>query len=876
MKRCSDAIAFLHGSDDTPGFVTRPHIPQEAFTRLRTPLALTKGGMVLERLWQAGWPLVTVLLLSVCLVGFDVAGLSGTRAIVTGFLAAAGLISLVFAARQLRWPTHEQALARLDETLPGQPIAALLDQQANGLEDAASIALWQAYQTRMAARLSDAKAVAPDLVVAHKDPFALRLIALVGATLAIGFAPFGPLEQSATTTGNEGTALAPASWEGWIEPPGYTGHPSLYLADQASGPLSVPKGSRLTLRAYGDLEAISIGGSLLDRKPNQPTTHNFAQEITKSGTLSIEAADSARWTVSAIGDTPPAIRPNGPLTRQLNGDFAIGFVAADDYGVSHGRVELQLAPDRADRRHGLSVEPEPRAPLVVDLPLPYRGSRKLVESVLEENVAEHAFAGLPVDLYLWVEDGAGQIGESQPLPIILPGRRFLHPVARAIIEQRRDLLWNRANARRVTQILRATLNRPEELALPDGVYLQLRSAISRLEAGLAFADVADGLPSHLRDEVAQALWQAAVELEDGQLEDARARMENAQKRLEQAMRDGASPEELAELMDEFRQAMKDFMEQLAQRQQTDPGENRQLSENAIELNQSDLDEMMKRIEELMREGRQDEAMQLLDQLRQMMDNMQMAQNGEGQQPGDSAREGLQDTLRQQQGLSDRAFRDLQEQGQGAQAGESQGNEGRDGGQGRGQSHDGSGGQQGQAGEGAGQEQEGGQGQGGGLSEQQRALRDQLDEQRRNLPGAGDEAGQAARDALDDAGRAMGGAADALEQGDLPGALDRQAEAMQALREGMRRFDEAMANEQARRQGEQGGNPGESQNAGTQDPLGRGPTGRSGATSTDSPLGDTEDVYRRAQELMQELRRRSGESERPELERDYLKRLLDQF
>ena len=64
----------------------------------------------------------------------------------------------------------------------------------------------------------------------------------------------------------------------------------------------------------------------------------------------------------------------------------------------------------------------------------------------------------------------------------------------------------------------------------------------------------------------------------------------------------------------------------------------------------------------MEEGRMDEAEQLLSQLMEMMQNMQGAQGqpGQGQQgEGQQAMEGLQDTLREQQGLSDEAFRDLQ-------------------------------------------------------------------------------------------------------------------------------------------------------------------------------------------------------------------------
>ena len=48
----------------------------------------------------------------------------------------------------------------------------------------------------------------------------------------------------------------------------------------------------------------------------------------------------------------------------------------------------------------------------------------------------------------------------------------------------------------------------------------------------------------------------------------------------------------------------------------------------------------------------------------MLENMRVTQNPNGQNgqsPGEQAMEGLAETLRDQQGLSDQAFRDLQEQ-----------------------------------------------------------------------------------------------------------------------------------------------------------------------------------------------------------------------
>ena len=179
----------------------------------------------------------------------------------------------------------------------------------------------------------------------------------------------------------------------------------------------------------------------------------------------------------------------------------------------------------------------------------------------------------------------------------------------------------------------------------------------------------------------------------------------------------------------------------------------------------------------------------------------------------------------------------------------------------------------------GQGQEEGEGQSGqSLAERQQDLRDRLGQlQNGPLPGDGSENGEEGRRQLDRAGRAMDEAEEALREGDLPGALDRQAEAMEALRDGMQQFGEAMAEEQQQQQGEaeRGQEFGQADPNGQRDPLGREP-GNSARIGSDRNMLQGEDVYRRAQDLLDEIRRRSGEQARPEGERDYLRRLLDMF
>ena len=122
------------------------------------------------------------------------------------------------------------------------------------------------------------------------------------------------------------------------------------------------------------------------------------------------------------------------------------------------------------------------------------------------------------------------------------------------------------------------------------------------------------------------------------------------------------------------------------------------------------------------------------------------------------------------------------------------------------------------------------------------------------------------------------AAEGLEAGNLPGALDNQSEAIDALREGMRSLGQTLAEQQS--QG-QGANPndqrsqGESQDRANGDPLGRdaGGKGKLGAGEQMVPQAE---LRLRSQELMDEIRRRSGALNRSDEEREYLQRLLDRF
>ena len=103
--------------------------------------------------------------------------------------------------------------------------------------------------------------------------------------------------------------------------------------------------------------------------------------------------------------------------------------------------------------------------------------------------------------------------------------------------------------------------------------------------------------------MAEELWTLALELEEGDLADALERVRQAQERLNQAMRDGATNAEIAELMRELRDATEEYLKQL-QKQQSQDGESPpQDGGNSSQMTQDDLQRMLDRIQELMEQGR---------------------------------------------------------------------------------------------------------------------------------------------------------------------------------------------------------------------------------------------------------------------------------
>jgi hypothetical protein len=260
--------------------------------------------------------------------------------------------------------------------------------------------------------------------------------------------------------------------------------------------------------------------------------------------------------------------------------------------------------------------------------------------------------------------------------------------------------------------------------------------------------------------------------------------------------------------------------------------------------------MLDKARELSRTGAKDAARDMLSRLQEMLENLQAAQPGQMQQgnnnsQGRQAMRQMQDMMRRQQQLLDKSFR-ASRQGQRGQQGQQ--------------------GQQGQPGD---------QGEMGHSAQQQEALRRMLGEMMRQMgEGAGDIPQPFGR-----AERAMRGAVDALNRGAPGDAVGPQTDALDQLQQAARAMAEQM-NQMGQGQGD--GNPDRGDPSGLRprrnadrDPLGRERNGNGSYDQSDVKIPDQGELQK-SREILDELRRRSGERSRPEIERDYIDRLLKRF
>ncbi len=820
-------------------------------------IRLQRLAMAWEKLWAAlHWPIIVFGLAFIIIASgaltvlppmFRIAGL--------GVLALACLASLIDLVRT-KWPTSHDAMRKLEQAagLAHRKVSSIDEDIAPEFSSPEAAAIWAEHKRRQWQGLGTVPVSPPKSHWRKFDPRALRVPVALGVVATLLLAPgniAGNLRDAAAMQAP--VPPKPVTIDAWLKSPAYTGKAPILLTSPAmqqkfaqGEKITVPVNSTLTVRVTGAASP-SIIFSSFDQSKSQPddpkaktsiTDAGFSAEakLTKPVTIEIRNGDAviASWPVDLIPDNKPALAWTKPPAVEKNSALTFNWQAKDDYGVRSITSDVSLADNQKD-----GVGFETNGPFLFEAP---KLAVKLKKSNTKDEAGKttqdltaHPWAGLNVTVMLQAKDAADQLSDPVTVDVTLPEKIFVRPLAQALIEQRKNLVLDPDKAIDVAAMIEALLIYPEGLTDRSAHLIRLAAIGAHLENSATNDDIIAAVND---------LWKLALDIEDGSLADAKAELAKLKKQLEEALRNGASEEEIAKLMEKMRDAMDRYLQALREewkkdrQQSSNPRDNQQ----SRELSQQDLQKMLDEIEKLSKQGQKDQAQALLDQLEQMLQNLQpgqsrQGQNGQGDPTGQMMDE-LSDMMRQQQRLMDQTQR---MPGPGQEGEPQPGQPGQQPGEGQGEGQDGQ-----------------------GLANRQGALRDLLDRMQRGL--GGDAPGE-----MGDAGRAMENAERALREGDREGALQQQSDALDALRKGARELGRQMRERgqgQARNQGRDG-RAGNNED----DPLGRPRATSEPDTGPDRNMVPGELAIRRAREILEQLRAKANGEGLTDSERSYIDRLL---
>ena len=791
--------------------------------RLRLLLGLARAAVFWERLWPLLWPSVAVAglflglalldwlpmlpgwLHGLVLVGFGVAIAAAARLAAKGFGAVG----------------RGQASHRLerDSGLHHRPLMALRDRLEAGNEF-----LWRTHQMRVSLSLRDLRLRAPAPGLARHDPYGLRAAVLlfVVIALAAGSGDAGGRLERALIPALGGGAGGPFSVDVWITPPAYTRLAPMFLERSAAAPpVEAPAGSAVLAQVggLGDAPTLVIGGRETGFQALGPGGHRAEATIEKGERLAVEldGRELAAWPLKVIPDGKPTVEFTASPARTVRAHLRIAFEASDDYGLAEAAAIIH----RADGRQS----PGGASQILLVLPLSEPGATRVEYSTVQDLTA-HPWAGLPVLVKLRVKDGRGQTGESDVVGLVLPERIFNHPVARAIVGERKKLSSpSPVVVAKVVLALDEIARKPRHYHDDTVVFLSLGVARARL-----MRDKGDGaIPS-----VQELLWNTALRIEDGELSIADRELRRIQESLLRAMNKNPDMAKMEKLMNEFQQALDKYLSALGEQLEKEGLLQIPLDPSMLSISSDELRQLLEKARELARNGAMDAARQLLAEFRRLLDDLRAGLRSGGQKMAEARQlmEGLRALTGRQQGLLDKTFRRLQE-GEGGKLG------------------------QGVPRPGQGEPKPG---RGGG---EQDGLRRDLGNLMLNF----DEVLGGIPQSLGKAERAMRDAAKALDQKRLKDAENAQTEALEQLRQGTRNAARMMVQRL-------GGLMGQFRRGRKPDPFGRLP-GIGADITGPVKIPDRMDILR-ARKILRELRRRASERQRPKPELDYIERLLKRF
>lgn len=796
--------------------------------------------LIVENIASAFFPFFCVLLL-ICggVLIFQPLFENGTFHKILAFITLLGL-AVVFwqSLKAFSFPTHKDIDKRLEEVSGYQnaPLFTLDDDLQETERDDDKIALWAYHKHKIFNAIRDnLSSGAPRISFSPKDPYALGVLSVLLFTVGLFIAgenSFTRLKQGFFPQIEfiESAGFEPAL-QITITPPNYHRAPpqSLSPKQRQSGAYDIPEGSTIQFLYQTKFKAplLKYDDKVASLQIVEENLYKLEIVPEKNTRLKITQYGFPRYAlpINIIADTPPTIalikKPEVTRDAQILTPIEVN----DDIAVEIIRLKISK-PGFAENY------PDVDAP-IFERPAYIKTKGQKQQLTEKFDTAEHPWAGKEALLTFEVIDGKGQVGQTQSTILItLPEKSFRHPLAQRLISLRKQLFTSSLQERiKIAQKIRNERNSLSNYQGDKVIFLALTSAFQRLLYDY------DG---HDTRSVTKILWDVAVKLEDGALGLALKNVQMERQKLFEALNDpDASEYEKMQAISDLQEALQRLWQEAAKEMQK---RMQQMDVNELTMQQQGFDpnllnDFMEQMKDELLDGNTQKAEEMFAQLENLLNNLDPAN---APQLTPEMREAMEQLAQLDQVIQEQEqlIEDTKQcAGSGQNAGTGTQNT---------PSLDDVRGRQ------------------SALEEQVKGMSDSL----KQIP----EAGQA-RERLNKAREEMVKANQAFDSEDFETATAAQGKALEALNQLSKDMRQQMA-----QQFQQNGMPipfSFGMQPGQRDPFGR-LMENGNSLGSDRDILPKEQRQKRIKGILEELRKRASEQQRPLEEKDYFKRLLQQW
>lgn len=713
----------------------------------------------------------------------------------------AGKVSL-YARRRLEEANH----------LLHRPLDVIEDHSVN--EGALQYALWGSHVERTLRKLQKLKMpfwkLSWDNGASHRVRY-IVIVLLVSGMIS-GWGALGGRVLTAINPALNKWHLAMPALDAWITPPEYTHLAPIMIATPAGlrhdqGVIDVPEGSMISAHLAekeGQTPELFVNNQAISFSAEDNKDYSVSSPVVDGQTLTIRRGwqTLGTWRINVLADRTPQVAFADKPSVTERKSLRLPIDAQDDYGVTSLSLRVSLRQ---------SVPGLDNSPIEINLGAPDAREVKRISFV---DLTSHPWAGLPVELQLVATDFVGHKAVSFGADMVLPEKVFTHPLAAALVEERKKLLQNLEDESvrsEAANIMAGIARQPGNYHNDPLILLALRGGAVRLVLDHESQAVAS---------VADLMWQAAVRIEEGNVGTTEQQLRQVQNDLEDALDSNASEADIQKILSRLHQVLSNYMNELSSHVASDRGASEDmdflqgLKTNA--LTPQDMDHMLERMKNLSASGDREAVRQELANMQALLENLRTGP----WQLTPSQKEALQNLRRlraiveEQRQLADRTFQNIE----------------------KGDRHENR-----------------------NLAKAQHSLMARLKELvtdqsatgRKSLTHGADAMEQAGANLEDDAGRQ---------------AVEHQGQALKDIQAAEKSMQQDL--QQSLSILEPTGE------AVTKDPLGR---DNNGLVRDDGSVQIPDQMQaRHVRDILNELQKRAGETNRPKAERDYIDRLLQNF